>query len=89
MLQLASGSAVTQLFGYHPVGTCRFGAGIGDGAVDRNPSAFGPRGVRVADASAMPSLPNGNTQAATFVVAEAACEAMLRDAARSSKLCIP
>lgn len=38
------------------------------------------QGLRVVDASVFPHIPNGNTQAATFMVAEKAAEMILRDA---------
>ena len=67
--------------GYHPVGTCRFGAGGAEAAVlDPALRVYGIKGLRVLDASAFPTLPNGNTQAATFMLAEAGCESLLRDA---------
>ena len=53
--------------GYHPVGTCAMGK-----VVDTSLRVFGVQGLRVVDTSVMPHIPNGNTQAATFMIAERA-----------------
>jgi choline dehydrogenase len=56
---------------HHPVGTCR----IGDddsAVVDTELRARGIDGLRVADASVMPSIVSGNTQATVYGVAERA-----------------
>ena len=63
---------------FHPVGTCRMGADD-DAVVDARLRVHGVEGLRIADASVMPSIIAGNTNAATVMIAERASAWLLGD----------
>jgi choline dehydrogenase len=64
---------------YHPVGTCRMGTGD-DTVVDCELKVHGLRGLRVADASVMPRLNRGHTQAPVFMIGEKAADLVVASA---------
>jgi choline dehydrogenase len=58
---------------YHPVGTCKMGSGE-DAVVDAGLRVRGVDGLRVADASIMPVIPGGNTNAPAIMIGERAAD---------------
>ncbi|WP_019579840.1 choline dehydrogenase [Pseudomonas mandelii] len=59
--------------GYHFCGTCKMGSGP-EAVVDGQLRVKGVRGLRVVDASVMPEVTNGNTNAPTIMIAEKAAD---------------
>jgi choline dehydrogenase-like flavoprotein len=80
--QLVEEIRVRGVSNLHPVGTCRMGREV-DSVVDPRLRVHGIAGLRVADASIMPQVPGGNTNAPSIMIGEK-CAAMILEDARTA-----
>lgn len=68
---------------YHPIGTCKMGTDP-MAVVDPQLRVHGIRGLRVADASIMPTMVSSNTNAPSFMIGERCAELLLREAGQNA-----
>jgi choline dehydrogenase len=68
---------------HHQVGTCKLGLD-GEAVVDPRLRVHGLEGLRVADASVMPVITSGNTNAPSLMIGERAADFVAADAAAQS-----
>jgi choline dehydrogenase len=84
-LARAAGDIGTTIF--HPVGTCRMGTSNDPGAVvDTRLRVLGVAGLRVVDASVMPTITSGNTNSPTLMIAERASDMIRADRRERARL---
>ncbi|MDG0026964.1 GMC family oxidoreductase N-terminal domain-containing protein [Trinickia sp. Y13] len=84
-LARAAGDIGTTIF--HPVGTCRMGTSNDPGAVvDTRLRVLGVAGLRVVDASVMPTITSGNTNSPTLMIAERGSDMIRADRRERARL---
>lgn len=72
---------------WHPVGTCKMGRDA-MAVVDPQLYVYGVEGLRIADASVMPTAPSGNTNAACVMIGEKAADLVLQAAPQVAALSV-
>jgi len=65
---------------WHTVGSCRMGGSAADSVVDAKLRVHGLAGLRIADASVMPTIASSNTNAPSIMIGEKAADLVLADA---------